>query len=52
MEEHLNVRYRLVDITDHDAVSGLIEASDVVIRCVYSRNQDMLFTDSSQPSSG
>lgn len=31
VEEHLNVRYRLVDITDHDAVSGLIEASDVVI---------------------
>lgn len=32
-EEHLNVRYRVVDVDDHDVVSGLIEESDVVIRC-------------------
>ena len=32
-EEHLNIRYRVVDIDDHDKVSGLIEESDVVTRC-------------------
>src|ERR1700733_2555306 len=34
VEEYQNVQYQVIDVEDHNAVSSLIEESDVVVRCV------------------
>ena len=49
MAEYPNVQYRVIDVEDHNAVSSLIEESDVVVRCVLTSmylqdNKSMLIT--------